>query len=331
MVVPLPRWLAGLLPLLLLLLNGCATSPLSRSDAQKNAGRVYVITGASSGMGRGVALTLAPQRARVVLAARGTAALRALAADVQARGGTPLVVPTDVGEPAQVQALMAAALARFGRVDVWINNAGVGAIGTFEEIPLADHARLIDVNLMGVIYGSHVALQQFKRQGHGTLVNIGSLESEIPLAYQASYSASKHAVLGLGRALNEELRLDGYEDIAVATVLPWATDTPFFNQTANYSGHEARSLLLDAPSKPVNVILHAALHPREEMPVGWKGRLGYISHHLFPDLTERLSANLYHWVQMEKAPPAPPTTGNLYRPLPATDTVEGEPREPPTP
>lgn len=100
---------------------------------------------------------------------------------------------------------------------------------------MADHARLVDVNLNGVIYGSHAALRRFKTQGFGTLVNIGSVETEVPLAYQASYAASKAAVLSLSRALNEELRLSGINTIKVATILPWATDTPFFEHAANYT------------------------------------------------------------------------------------------------
>jgi short-subunit dehydrogenase len=191
-----------------LLLTGCATA-LSPDERQAVAGKTYVVTGASSGLGRGVALELGAMRANVVLAARQANVLEEVATQVKAAGGTPLVVPTDVARPQDVQRLLDAALARFGRVDVWINNAGVGAIGPFGAIPVEDHARVVDVNLKGVIYGSHAALRQFSAQGGGTLVNIGSVESEVPLAYHASYASTKAAVLSLGRALNEELRLTG--------------------------------------------------------------------------------------------------------------------------
>jgi short-subunit dehydrogenase len=87
--------------------------------------------------------------------------------------------------------------------------AGVGAIGKFWDIPVEDYSRLVDTNLKGVIYGSHAALRRFTAQGYGTLVNMGSIDSQVPLAYQATYSSSKAAVLALGRSINEELRHSG--------------------------------------------------------------------------------------------------------------------------
>ncbi|OON64738.1 hypothetical protein B0920_11845 [Massilia sp. KIM] len=289
-------------------------------------GKTYVVTGASSGLGRGVAERLGSLRANVVLAARRTDALEEVAAQVRAKGGAALVIGTDVARPEEVQRLAQAAVQRFGRIDVWINNAGVGAIGRFEEIPLEDHARIVDVNLKGVIYGSHVALRQFRQQNGGVLVNIGSVESEVPLAYHASYASTKAAVLGLGRALNEELRLAGLRDrIQVATVLPWATDTPFFTHAANYTGRRSRMPFMDDPAKVVEVIVRASVHPREEVPAGWKARGAYWSHRVAPDLTERISANIAHTQQFEKAPPMAPTSGAVHKPMQgaATRGVDG--------
>lgn len=325
---PPPPMLSLRLPLLLLLLllGGCAQLPSRQSQADTLRGQTFVVTGASSGIGRGVALALAARGANVVLAARGTEALAEAARQAEAAGGQALVMTTDVSRPADVQALAAAAVARFGGIDAWINNAGVGAIGRFEQVPLADHDRIVDVNLKGVIHGSHVALTQFKRQGHGTLINIGSMESVVPLPYQASYAATKYAVLGLGRALNEELRLAGLGHIAVATVLPWATDTPYYEHSANYSGHQPRSMLLDPTSRVVETVLWTLRHPREEVPVGWKGVLAYFAHWLFDDLTESIAASLYHHQQMEVAPPAPDTAGTLYLPAPGPGRVEGTTR-----
>jgi short-subunit dehydrogenase len=307
------------LPLLLLCaafqLSGCATAHLGPRDLQGIAGKTFVITGASSGFGRGVAVRLAAQGANVVLAARRTELLEEVAAEASAAGGKPLVVTTDVSKPEDLQKLADAAIERFGRIDVWINNAGVGAIGRFEDIPIEDHSRLIDVNLKGVIYGSHVAMRQFRTQGAGTIVNIGSIDSEVPLAYQGSYSASKAAVLSLGRVLNEEIRLSGTRTIKVATVMPWATDTPWWGHAANYSGGTPRMAAMDGPQKVVDAIVWASLHPREELSVGWKAKASYASHKILPDLTERMSANIAHKYQIETAPPAPPTAGTLHEPM----------------
>jgi short-subunit dehydrogenase len=313
--------------LAVLQLAGCAAPRLQADDVPLVAGKTYVVTGASSGFGRGVAERLGALRANVVLAARRTEVLREVAAATQAAGGTPLVVTADVGKPEDVQRLADAAVQRFGRIDVWINNAGVGAIGRFEEIPVEDHARVIDVNVKGVIYGSHVAMRHFRQQGQGTLVNIGSVESEVPIAYQATYAASKAAVLSLGRALNEELRLNGNDRIAVSTVMPWAADTPFFAHAANYTGRETRMVTLDDPGKVVEAIVWASLHPVEELPVGWKASGATFSHRLFPDLAERIAGNVSHRVQMDNAPPGPPTAGALHTPVRAGTEIDGGMRE----
>jgi len=313
--------------LAILQLAGCAAPRLQADDVPLIAGKTYVVTGASSGFGRGVAERLGALRANVVLAARRTEVLKEVAAATQAAGGVPLVVTADVGKPEDVQRLADAAVQRFGRIDVWINNAGVGAIGRFEEIPVEDHARLVDVNIKGVIYGSHAAMRRFRQQGHGTLVNIGSVESEVPIAYQATYAASKAAVLSLGRALNEELRLNGNDRIAVSTVMPWAADTPFFEHAANYTGRESRMITLDDPGKVVEAIVWASLHPVEELPVGWKASGATFSHRLFPDLAERISGNVSHRVQMENAPPGPRTAGSLHTPVHAGTEVDGRMRE----
>lgn len=174
-------------------LSGCAIDPRANQD------KVVVIAGASSGFGKGVALELADQGAKLVLAARRTELLEELAAECERRGGKAVVVTTDVSEDAQVRRLADSAVQNFGYIDVWINMAGVGAIGRFEEVPLADHHRLLDVNLGGVVNGSYYALKQFRQQGAGTLINIASVAGRVPFPYYSSYVASKHAVIGLGR------------------------------------------------------------------------------------------------------------------------------------
>jgi short-subunit dehydrogenase len=306
-------------------LVGCTVAPrLAQEDNALVAGKTYVVTGASSGFGRGVAVRLGAAGANVVVAARRTELLEEVARDIRAAGGNALVVTADVSSTSDVERLMAGALARFGRVDVWINNAGVGVVGRFEDIPMEDHARLVDVNLKGVFYGSHVALRQFRRQGGGTLVNVGSVDSELPLAYQASYSASKAAVLSLGRTLNEEARLGKLADVHVVTVMPWAADTPFFAHAGNYTGRRVQMVALDPPDKVVEAIVWVSVHPREELSVGWKAGLANASHRLMPDVTERLSGDLSHEVQMDRAPPSQNTTGSLYRPMEAGRGVRGD-------
>lgn len=310
--------------LLMLTLSACAISPrIGAEDRERIAGKTYVVTGASSGFGRGVALELADQGANVVLAARRAAVLEEVAREVRGRGGVPLVVVTDVGNAEDVSRLAQAAVSRFGAIDVWINNAGVVAIGRFEDIPVEDHARLIQTNVMGVIYGSHAAMRQFRLQGHGTLVNVGSAESVVPLAYHASYSASKAAVLSLGRAIDQEIRLSGQRDISVATVLPWAADTPVLQHAANYTGRTPRMVSMDDPQEVVDAIVRVSVHPQDTLPVGWKARGVYVMHHLMPGTTESIAADMEHEEQMEKAPSSTSTDGALHQPVPDGTGVDG--------
>jgi short-subunit dehydrogenase len=305
-------------------LGGCATSTrLSSSEYQRVTGRTYVIVGASSGFGRGIALRLGQLHANVVLAARRTDLLEDIAGQIRASGGQALVVTTDVTQADKVEALATAAERRFGRFDVWMNIAGVGANGRFWDIPAADYSRIVDVNLKGVVYGSQVALRRFVAQRSGTLVNMGSVESEVPLAYHATYAATKSAVLSLGRSLNEEIRHAGVaRTVKVATVMPWAVDTPFFQHTANYSGHADRMALMDGPEKVVQALLWVSLHPKEELPVGWKAQAASSAHHLFPDLTEAVSANI-HRAELKKGTPIPATAGSVHQPMREGTGVDG--------
>jgi len=311
----------------ILLFSGCATSKLGRPGQKKMHNRTFVILGASSGFGRGVAEELGRFKANVILAARRADLLEEIASNIRSAGGTALVVQTDISKPEDVERLAEAAIKQYGKVDVWINMAGVGAIGRFWEIPVADQARIVDVNLTGFIYGCHAAVRLFTKQGYGTLINMGSIESENPLAYHASYAATKGGILNLGRAINEELRLSGYKKIKVVTVEPWAVDTPFWGHSANYSGGTPRMAAMDPPSKVVNAVLRASLRPRKELPVGWKAKGSWYSHHLFPDLTERLSARIIHRYQIKTAPPAPPTAGSVYEPMPTGRGVDDGVRE----
>ncbi|WP_084697732.1 SDR family NAD(P)-dependent oxidoreductase [Muricoccus aerilatus] len=307
------------------LLAGCsAPSELGGGDRALVAGRTYVVTGASSGFGRGVAEKLGTYGANVVLAARRGAVLEEVAANVRAGGGQALVVPTDVSDAAGVERLARAALDRFGRIDVWVNNAAVASIGRFEEVPLADHARVVDVNLKGSIYGSYAALRRFRAQGSGVLVNVSSVEGRVPVAYHASYAATKSALIGLGAAINEELRQAGLgEAIRVSTVEPWAVDTPFWDHAGNYTGRAARMSMMDGPEAVVDSIVWMSVHPEAEYPVGWKARGAVLGSRIAPRLAERLAGGVVRRAQFEEAPAAPVGPGSVHEPVAVGTGVDG--------
>ena len=139
------------------------------------AGVCVVITGASSGIGRAAALAFAQKGASVVIAARREAVLERLAAECEALGGKAAAVPTDVTDPSAVQRLAERAEERFGGIDIWINNAGTGVFGAFEDADIALHRKTVEVNLLGTMNGAYAVLPIFLRQKRGILINNVSL------------------------------------------------------------------------------------------------------------------------------------------------------------
>lgn len=309
------KFLAALF-FLLCFATGCTTWKVGQAGQKKISGKTYVIVGASSGFGRGVAQELGKYKANVVLAARRTDLLEEVADTIRAHGGNAIVVTMDISKPEDLQRVVDAAVKEYHTIDVWINMVGVAAVGRFWEIPVEDQARVIDVNLKGFFYGSRVAVEQFIKQRKGILINMGSVESEIPLAYQISYAASKAGVRSLGLALSQELRLNDYHDIKVVTIEPWAVDTPLWRHAANYSGVEPKMALMDEPDKVVNAVLRKSLRPAKIVPVGWKAKGSSFFANVFPRFSEWFGGNLSHKYQIEMGPPAPDTQGAIYQPMP---------------
>ena len=299
----------------LFLTTSCTTWKVGSAGQKKISGKTYVIVGASSGVGRGVAEQLGKYKANVVLAARRTDLLEEIADTIRKHGGNAIVVTMDISKPEDLQRVSDAAIKEYSKIDVWINMAGIAAMGRFWDVPVEDQARVIDVNLKGFLYGSRVAVQQFIKQKEGVLINMGSVESEIPLAYQISYAASKAGVRSLSLALNQELRLNGYKNIKVVTIEPWAIDTPLWKHVANYSGTEPKMPLMDEPDVIVNAVLRKSLRPKKIVPVGWKAQGSSFIANVFPRFTEWFSGNVSHKYQFEMGPEAPNTQGAIYTPV----------------
>lgn len=301
--------------ILLLFLNSCATRPLSRSKSIKIANQVWIVTGASSGLGRGIALQAGAYKAKVVLASRNATELEKVAREIEASGGQALVIASDVSDSAAMAALISETVAHWGHIDVFVNNAGVTVMGNFWEVPLRDHERVLNVNMKGSFYGSYYAIQQFTRQGYGLLINIVSAESRIPTPYQGAYITAKGGIKNLAIGLRQELRLAGYPQIKVVSVDPFAMNTPIWDHAGNYLGHAPRMSMMDRTIKAVNAVMHAVSNKRNrDMAVGWKTHGAYTVNRVFPRLSYRIAANVVYRHQIKMAPPAPQTTGNLYTP-----------------
>ncbi|HEY3359583.1 MAG TPA: SDR family oxidoreductase [Polyangia bacterium] len=181
------------------------------------AANVVILTGASSGIGRALALALAGEGAWLVLAARDAAALADVAAACQARGGRALAVPTDVADPAQCAALVARTVAEHGRIDTLVNNAGQSMWARFDEVhDLSIFERLMRVNYLGAVYLTHHALPHLKR-ARGRLVAVSSVAGKSGVPTRTGYAASKHAMVGFFDSLRIEL---GGTGVTVTTVCP---------------------------------------------------------------------------------------------------------------
>ena len=170
------------------------------------AGKVVVITGASSGLGEAAARHLSAEGATVVLGARRADRINSLVSELTGQGGKALAVTTDVTDRVQVKALVEAAVRTYGRVDVMLNNAGLMPLSALERLKVDEWDRMIDVNIKGVLYGIAAALPHMQRQKAGHIINVSSVAGHKVRAGGAVYAATKHAVRALTEGLRQEVK-----------------------------------------------------------------------------------------------------------------------------
>lgn len=281
-----------------------------------------VLTGASSGIGRAAAVELGRQGASVVLAARREDALEETARLCREAGGRALIVPTDVTHEDAVIALAEAALAAHGRIDVWINNAGVTLYDRLADGPFEAHRRVIETNLFGAMHGARAVIPVFRRQHHGMLINVGSVLSQIGQAFVPSYTISKFGLHGVSEALRVELADE--PDIHICTLLPYAVDTQHFETAANHLGRAPRAMPpTQSPEKVASALVALIKRPQRTRYVPRIAALGVALHALAPRTTERLllaALERWHFDQRDQ----PDTEGNLYAPAAETAATHGD-------
>lgn len=261
-----------------------------RSKKKQSPGeQVVVITGASSGIGRETALLYAEAGARVVIGSRDDEELREVAAEIEAKGGRAHVVVTDVRSREDLEALGDAAVAQFGRVDTWINNAAVEEWALLEEHEPQEVETIIRTNLLGAIYGTQIALDLMRSTDSGTIINIGSVESRRALPLQSVYAASKHGVLAFTRVLRMEL-MHRKSGIDAVLILPSSIDTPLFEHAVSHMEVEPR------PAPPVyhprvvaEAIVRASTRPQAEIVVGGGGKAMTMMERIMPFAADRLT------------------------------------------
>jgi len=281
--------------------------------------QVIVITGASSGIGLATAQEAAERGASLVLAARSGAALEEIAGRLSVAGANAIAVTCDVSSRAQVEKLAQCAIDRFGRIDTWVNDAGVSAYARIDEIDERDARRIFETNFWGVYYGCLAALPHLKVSG-GVLINVGSEVSDAVIPLQGIYTASKHAVKGLDDALRVEIEEIDKAPVSLVLIQPTAVDTPFPQHAKNYQTQEGKlpTPMID-PEKVADAILDAAVKPVRYKRVGAVSKVDTAMAKFAPGMADKIAAKQYGRQHGEL--PAQDPEGILYRPSEQTRVV----------
>lgn len=243
-----------------------------------------LVTGASSGIGRALALRLAREGARVALVARREAELEALAAEIRAAGAQALVLPCDVAEGAASQQACARAEREWGGVDLLVNNAGYGRHRLFVESDVADIEQMMRVNYLGAVHFSKALLPGMLERRRGWIVFVASVAGKIASPDESVYAATKFALVGLASALSLEVEDAG---VHVLTVCPGVIRTPFFDEEALSRMPPVALGQMVEPESLVDAVLRALARGRHELTWPRFIRAGYLVQALFPGFMRR--------------------------------------------
>ena len=272
--------------------------------------KAIVITGASSGVGRSAALEFARYQPALILAARNEESLNEVAHECEHFGATVLVVATDVTDPGSVINLANTASDWAGRIDIWINNAGVLAAGEFSHTPVEVHEQVIRTNLLGYIYGAHAVMPIFKSQQRGILINNISIGGFLPVPYSAGYTASKFGLRGFSEALKAELAV--WPHIHVCDLYPAFLDTPGIHHAGNYTNKVLKPAApVYDPKLVAEAMVNVAVSPKSNKYIGGASLALKLSHALFPELTAKLTGFVMRRY-FKAAASLPPTNGNIF-------------------
>ncbi|MBD2494211.1 SDR family oxidoreductase [Nostoc sp. FACHB-280] len=286
--------------------------------------QVVAVVGASSGIGRKAALEFAQRGAKVVVSARGELKLKSLVEEIRGFGGEANYIVADVQEFDQVKAIADKTVELYGRLDTWVHAAAIGMFATFDKTSPEEFKHVIDVSLMGQVYGAMAALPHLKREGRGALIHVSSMEGRRSLPYQSAYSCAKHGIEGFLEAMRIELIHEKWP-INVTSIKPAVINTPFWSNGLTKLGVKPSGIPPYYDPKIVaDAIVYAAEHPIRDLLVGDIAKLLDLAQKISPSLVDSLLLLLGFNLQLSsgelKLEDAP---NNFYQPIP-DDRVDGD-------
>ena len=279
-------------------------------------GKVVVVTGASAGVGRASARRFAQHGCDVALLARGDAGLASAATEVRAAGSRALAVPVDVASALEVERAAEQVEAELGPIDIWVNDAFVGAFAPLWEMTADEYRRVTEVTYLGVVHGTMSALRRMRARNHGTIVQVGSALAYRGIPLQTAYSGAKHAIQGFTEALRCEL-LHDHSAVKVSAVHLPALNTPQFSWGLSRLPRRPQPVPpIYQPEVAARAIVYAAEHPnRREYWVGASTVATIVANAVAPSLVDRYLGATGFRSQQTDEPVDPSTRVNLWQPV----------------
>jgi NAD(P)-dependent dehydrogenase (short-subunit alcohol dehydrogenase family) len=279
--------------------------------------QTVVITGASAGVGRALAQLFGARGDRVALIARGTDGLDGARRDVEAAGGTALVLPLDVSDADAVEAAADTVERELGPIDVWINNAMASVFSPIDQMTPDDFRRVTEVTYLGAVWGTLAALRRMKPRDRGTIVLVGSALAYRGIPLQAPYCAAKHAMQGFHDSLRTELEHDE-SNVKVTMVQLPAVNTPQFRWVKSRLPHKAQPVPpIFQPEVIAEGIAWAADNPdaTRELIIGWPALKAIMGNKLVPAYADRVLARTGYASQQIDEPEDPNRPNTLWEPV----------------
>lgn len=288
------------------------------------AQQVVAVVGASSGIGRATAFEFAKRGAKVVVAARNEQGLKSLVEEIQSFGGEAVAVVADVANFEQVNAIAHKTIDAYGRLDTWVHCAATGVLAMFDQITPEEFQRVIDVNLMGQVYGAKAALPYLKQEGRGALICISSMEGRRSLPLQSPYSAAKHALEGFLESLRVELMHEKIP-ISITSILPAVINTPYYSKVRTKLGVKPTGIppYYD-PRLVTDAILYAAEHPTRDFIVGDVGRILDLLQRVSPSIVDNLLLLIGFAGQRTNEPKSEDAPHNVFEPIDGYNRIDGD-------